>query len=230
MKKWTKELVLLTCQECWKEFYRDKYHIKKKIFCSQECATNSWNKKYLPWTQYAYLTILWFVEWVKNHWWRVLRCKCYCWKETQVPTWMRWSIKSCWCRKGKIHWMSRSYEYHSWNSMNNRCYCEKNESFKHYWGRGIKVLYKNFQEFFDDVWPIPWPEYSIDRIDVNKDYWPWNCRRATAKEQANNTRVNVRYKIWDEIHTISERADIFNYKYDKTKNYLKKHWERIFNN
>lgn len=219
----------LTCERCWKEFYRDKAHMKKRYFCSPECVTKSRNAKYQPWTKYAYLTIEWFVEWVKYHWWRVLRCRCCCWKEMQVPTWLRWTTKSCWCMKNKTHWMSYSNEYHSRNSMNKRCYCENDPSYKHYWARGIKVLYKSFEEFSNDVWPKPWPEYSIDRIDVNWNYEPWNCRWATSKEQANNTRNNAWYKIGDETHTISEWSDIFGYKYNKMRNYLIKNWERTFN-
>ena len=219
----------LICERCWKEFYRDKAHMKKRYFCSPECVTKSRNAKYQPWTKYAYLTIEWFVEWVKYHWWRVLRCRCCCWKEMQVPTWLRWTTKSCWCMKNKTHWMSYSNEYHSRNSMNKRCYCENDPSYKHYWARGIKVLYKSFEEFSNDVWPKPWPEYSIDRIDVNWNYEPWNCRWATSKEQANNTRNNAWYKIGDETHTISEWSDIFGYKYNKMRNYLIKNWERTFN-
>ena len=220
----------LTCERCWKTFYRDKSHIKKRYFCSPECLTESRNSKYKPWTQYAYLTIEWFVEWVKHFWWRVLRCRCCCWKEMNVPTGFRWTTKSCWCMKNKKHWMSLSKEYRAWKGMLKRCNDKNSKSYKNYWGRWIKVLYKDMDDFIKDIWPIPWPEYSVDRIDVNWNYEPWNCRWATDKEQANNKTTNVFYRIWEDTHTISEWSDIFSMKYSSTKSYLQKHWERIFKN
>lgn len=219
----------LTCERCWKVFYRDKSHIKKRHFCSPECVTESRNSKYKPWTQYAYLTIEWFVEWVKHYWWRVLRCKCCCWKEMNIPTWFRWTTKSCWCMKNKTHWMSLSREYNSWNCMRKRCNCKENPSYNYYWWRWIKVLYKNFEEFYKDVWPIPWPDYSIDRIDVNWNYEPWNCRWATKRQQANNKRKNILYKIGNEIHTVAERARILDIKRRHASMYLEKNWVKILN-
>jgi len=218
----------LTCEECWKVFYRDKSHIRKRYFCSPECLSKSRNKKYQPWTKYWHLTIIWFVEWVKKHWFRVLECECDCWNKTEVTTWMWGIIKSCWCRRWFVHWKSRTPEYSSWNWMYNRCNWEEDPAYKWYWGRGIKVLYKDFEEFYNDVWPRPWPWYSIDRIDANWNYEPWNCRWATTKEQANNTRKNVWFKMWEEIHTVSERADILKVSHTRAKKYLLKHWERIF--
>ena len=53
-------------------------------------------------------------------------------------------------------------------------------------------MYKSFEEFLNDVWPKPWPEYSIDRIDVNGNYEPSNCRWITMEEQAKNKTYNFK--------------------------------------
>lgn len=107
--------------------------------------------------------------------------------------------------------------------MKNRCYNPQNKFYKDYGGRGISVCdewsgkdgHKNFQK-----WALEngWKEgCSIDRIDVNGDYEPSNCRWATPKEQANNRRNNCPVTIhgvtknateWAEEIGISQRSFI----------------------
>lgn len=105
--------------------------------------------------------------------------------------------------------------------MKNRCYNPSHKFYKDYGARGITVCdewsgkdgHKNFQK-----WALEngWHEgCSIDRIDVNGNYEPSNCRWASAKEQANNRRNNKPITIkgvtknateWAEEIGISERA------------------------
>ena len=51
---------------------------------------------------------------------------------------------------------------------------------------------------------------SIDRIDVNKDYEPNNCRWITNLEQQNNKRNNKYLEFNGEKHTYAEWSRIFN--------------------
>ena len=96
--------------------------------------------------------------------------------------------------------------------MKYRCYYQNHPSYKNYGGRGITVC----QEWLDDFmnfynWSMAngySDELTIDRIDVNGNYEPNNCRWATRKEQQNNMRNNVFLEANGERHTISEWSEI----------------------
>lgn len=97
--------------------------------------------------------------------------------------------------------------------MKRRCYNPEEKFYRDYGGRGIKVCdewmdkkegHSNFQK-----WAVEngWEEgRSIDRIDVNGNYEPNNCRWATPEEQANNRRNNNYVTINGVTKTTSEWA------------------------
>ena len=86
---------------------------------------------------------------------------------------------------------TRSVEYGTWSRVKTRCYNQKSKDYKDYGGRGIKMCdswLNSYESFLRDMGRRPKGRYSLDRINVNGNYEPSNCRWATDKEQANNKR------------------------------------------
>lgn len=104
--------------------------------------------------------------------------------------------------------MSYYPEYFVWINMKTRCYNKNVKEYANYGGRGIVVCdeWKNsFVDFLVDMGRIPKKNgmrYSLDRIDVNKNYCFENCRWATDEEQANNKRNNNLITLNEKTQTL----------------------------
>jgi hypothetical protein len=85
-------------------------------------------------------------------------------------------------------WRQENPEYSVWRNMNRRCSEKTFDNYENYGGRGIKVLYKSYQEFISDVGHRPSSDLTIDRINVNGHYEKGNCRWSTYSVQNKNRR------------------------------------------
>lgn len=150
-------------------------------------------------------------------------CECDCGNKTIVRSngLRSGNTKSCGCGSGfqqkqknpsYKNGKSKTRLYSIWSAMKTRCYNTRAASYKNYGGRGISVCEEwknNFSVFYE--WSIQngyKDDLSIDRIDVNGNYHPENCRWATSKQQSCNTRRNIFITIEGETHLLLEWADI----------------------
>ena len=123
--------------------------------------------------------------------------------------------------------------YTVWRIMRSRCRCASDKDYPRYGGRGISVCeeWEDYAVF--RAWAVangydanaPKGQCTLERIDVDGNYCPENCRWATAKEQGNNRRNNVRLEYQGVIHTLPEWAEILNIPCSTLRNRYAHGWE-----
>ena len=109
------------------------------------------------------------------------------------------------------HKMSYTRIYKTWQGMKSRCSYMNDRHYKDYGGRGIKVCdgWQEFEPFYRWAMANGYSDnLTIDRIDVNGNYEPSNCRWADRKSQANNRTNNKVIEYKNERHTLSEWSEI----------------------
>lgn len=155
------------------------------------------------------------------------KCVCDCGNHIVVPSnHLKGDIThSCGCiNDGK----SYTRLYAIWKGMRQRCYCKSSSSYQNYGERGIGVCseWKNsflqFKKWANETGYTD--ELTIERIDVNRDYSPQNCRWATIKEQANNTRRNHYLILNDEKKTIAEWSEVTGIKQNTILYRIRRGW------
>lgn len=119
-------------------------------------------------------------------------------------------------------------EFHIWHAMNQRCYDKNYKDYYLYGGRGIKVCErwrKSFKNFFTDMGLRPSSKHSLDRKNSDGDYTLENCRWATAIEQANNKRNNIRLTWMGKTQTIHQWAMDLGITAARLRSRYEKGWE-----
>ena len=181
--------------------------------------------------KYNSLTVIAF-ERVKRgrttSWNWIVRCDCGTLKSVSPYRVLNGNTVSCGChrsrqtveynKKAKVKHNGRNTRlYHIWHGMKQRCFSSYSHDYKNYGGRGITVYeeWKNDFSLFRD-WSLEngySDSLSIDRIDVNGNYCPENCRWVDNKTQNRNRTTCVDVEYNGEKYNIAELAEMVGMNY-----------------
>lgn len=179
------------------------------------------NRKLKDYTgeRFGRLTVLRLID--RDRKWNdhVLEVQCDCGVVTRkrIKSMRGGHTSSCGClasevlvKRNATHGLSKANrrEYRSWKDMRARCNNPNNSDYADYGGRGIAVCgrWDDFAAFLEDMGDRPMGA-TLDRIDVNGNYEPNNCRWASHKQQANNKRSNHLIEIDGESRTLQAWCD-----------------------
>lgn len=143
------------------------------------------------------------------------KCKCDCGNEITVraDSLLNGHAKSCGCylqerySDGHLKTHGHSYDriYSTWQGIKQRCLNTKCQAYDLYGGRGITICdsWLSFENFYDWALKNGYADnLSIDRINVNGNYEPSNCRWANCETQNYNKRDTRRVEICGEKKTL----------------------------
>lgn len=171
-------------------------------------------------------------------------CRCDCGAEitTRSDNLTSGGTQSCGCfnreqssKKHTKHGGSNTRLYDIWKKAKSRCNDKQNDRYADYGGRGITVCpewSESFEAFRD--WALAngyRDDLTIDRIDVDGNYTPKNCRWISNQKQQNNRRDNHYITYNGETHTITEWARIYKLSENALVHRVLRGWdiERAFN-
>jgi len=164
------------------------------------------------------LTLVEYLPSKKGHKMGKFICDCENEKICRLTGVIKENTKSCGClntelitKLGKdafIHGASihgkQTPEYRAYTKLKQRCYNKNNPKYPIYGARGIKVCdrwLESFVNFLEDMGKRPLDKTSIDRIDVNGNYEPSNCRWSDEQIQASNKQNTVNLEVnGEKIH------------------------------
>lgn len=158
------------------------------------------------------------------------KCRCKCGSEKLYLPYkiIAGHTKSCGCaKKERCHEMTKKYRithggsgerlHYIWNSMKQRCTNPNNKDYPLWGGRGITVCdewlhdYAAFRKWaYDNGYK---KNLTIDRIDVNGNYTPDNCRWIEMERQSRNKRDNVYVEFRGERKLLIEFCEEFGFNY-----------------
>ena len=172
------------------------------------------------------------------------KCRCDCGNETIVEGYHLRSghTKSCGCGekanreylmqnftdKYKKHGMRRTRIYRTYCHMKGRCLNPTDPKYKDYGGRGIKICEEwlgenGFINFYNWAMANGYNDsLTIDRIEVDGNYEPSNCRWADLAIQANNKRRNLMYDLGGGMKSLAELCREYNKNYATVNARLKR--------
>lgn len=112
------------------------------------------------------------------------------------------------------HRRSDTQEWRSWRGARDRCNNPNTKQYINYGARGISMCarWESFENFLADMGNCP-ANCSLDRVDVNGNYSPDNCRWASATDQMRNRRCTPRVTHDGEIKLLVDLATQYSLPY-----------------
>lgn len=224
---------------------------RNKLTSGRKYQCNKHNRLNLIGQKFGHLTVIEDLGMIqvnncRHHLWR---CKCDCGNYKDARSEYLYAkaghIPSCGCADRRMleHHSAEECKYRKARKriykihycMIDRCYKENTTRYVDYGGRGIYVcdewytpenLRIGYENFFR--WSLSngyKPGLTIDRIDNDMPYAPWNCRWVTLKDQANNRR-NTRFIVYPNGNALplSKFAEIYNTSVNAIGDKLSNNW------
>lgn len=178
----------------------------------------------------------------KSHYYYACRCECGNIKVVRSDQLTRGIAKSCGCLQREIaestmaqtmrkHGMNKHPLIGVLNAIKQRCYNPKCKQYAYYGARGIGICNEwktNCQAFI--YWAIAngyKDGLTIDRIDVNSDYAPSNCRFVSMKDQNRNKRNNIMIVYKDKTKSLAEWCEVLGLNYFTIVRRLQRGWNVV---
>lgn len=155
-----------------------------------------------------------FIGYIANSYWRV-KYSCGCIRDRTKTSVESRGKSICYSCEAKVPWnrrhgLTKTPTYSSWLNMKRRCYIESNNRYQHYGAVGIGVYDRwlsSFDNFLDDMGECP-QGFSIERLDLERGYYPDNCIWADNKTQANNKSNNIFISNGMEVMSLKHWCDV----------------------
>lgn len=223
-----RKLILWLCRcDCGNEVLRTAPHLRQNENPSCGKCRLIKDSDYVG-KQFGYWTVISAAKPKNRKKSYLCECKCGNRKIVNADTLKLGTSKSCGCfqkdltsKRETTHGMTGTRIYGIYHNMKNRC-CNPNDGrYKDYGGRGITVCKDwlgehGFENFYK--WSIDngyTEELTIDRINVDGNYSPSNCRWTTNAEQANNRRNCIYFTFFGVTKNLKEWCGCIGESYNK---------------
>lgn len=156
------------------------------------------------------------------------KCQCDCGNVVNAvhSNLVKGATNSCGCYQKELaaerfskHGKRNTRLYAIYYNMKSRCYNKNNKRYGSYGGNGIEICEEWLEDFMNFYnWSMSHgyrDDLSIDRIDVNGNYCPENCRWSDQEQQSNNQRKTIFIEICGEKKSLKQWTNLMEWKYGK---------------